>query len=374
MATGPRDTKDLVLLTGWDATALKNYQLQDGTTYEAIVRDMSSALGALNAELSNHPIWSGLVSYTDQPEVEYAMGASGGFQRFTEYGRPDSQRGTTEGHMLPLEPFDRKLGWTWDYLRKARMAQIEVDIAQVINDGRDLFRVAVLTRLLKRGDDSGAMLGLGTAGLSPGFATTAGSTGVDYVPPSYGGVNFASTHEHYIAIAGGVYTNAVFSDVKSELFEHGHTGPYTYLASLSDESVIRGLTDFVPVGSGLVRYGTTVDIANISPEPIAPGVYPIGVIHDSVVYITPGMPQYYGFGYKSYGRRSERNPLRIRLQKGVSAPTVVAFPDPRGGSGAATPLQDLLMFTEFGVGVGRDRTNGTARYVNNAAWSDGTPT
>src|SRR5690606_13245262 len=113
----------------------------------------------------------------------------------------------------------------------------------------------ILTRLLQRGDDSGVDLGLGAAGLSPGFATTAASTGVDYAPPSYGGTNFAATHEHYVAVAGG-YTNDVFKDVKSELMEHGHAGPYNFLASLSDESVIRGLTDFIPVGSGLVRYGT----------------------------------------------------------------------------------------------------------------------
>jgi hypothetical protein len=372
MALGPRDTTSLVLLTGWDATALKNFQLQDGTTYDAIVAEMRTALGALNAELANHSLWSGLVSYTDEPDIEYHVGASGGFEKFTEYGKPDQQRATTEGHMLPLEPFDRALGWTWDYLRKARASQVEADIAMAINDARDLYRVRILTRLLSRTDGSGVGLGLGSAGLSPGFATTAGSTGVDFVPPTYAGVAFASTHEHYIAVAGG-YVNAVFSDVKAELMEHGHMGPYTYIASSLDEASIRALTDFIPVGSGLVKYGTTVDIANISPDPIAPGVYPIGVIHDVVVYVAPGMPQYYGFGYKSYGRNSQRNPLRIRLQKGMSAPTVLAFPDPRGGSGAATPLQNLLLFTEFGVGVG-DRTNGTPRYVNNATWSNGTPT
>jgi hypothetical protein len=46
--------------------------------------------------------------------------------------------------------------------------------------------------------------------------------------------------------------------------------------------------------------------------------------------------------------------------------------DPRAGN-ATTPLQYLMFFTEFGVGV-RDRTNGTARYVNNATWADGAPT
>lgn len=372
MALGPRDTTSLVLMTGWDATALQKYSLQDGTTFDRVVADMRAALGAINAELANDPLWSSLVSWTDEPTVDYRVGSSNGFEKFTEYGRPDSKRADVEGHMLPLEPFDRGLGWTWDYLRKARMSQVEADIADAIKDVRDLYRVEFLTRLLQRGDDSGVAVGLGTGGYSPGFATTAASTNVDFTPPSYGGTNFASTHEHYVAVAGG-YTNTVFSDAKAELMEHGHMGPYTYLASVSDEAAIRALTDFIPVGSGLVRYGTTVDVANISPDPIAPGVYPIGVIHDTIIYIVPGMPQYYGFGYKSYGRNSQRNPLRVRLQKGVTAPMVTAFPDPRSGAGAAYPLQYMMLFTEFGVGVG-DRTNGTPRFVNNANWSDGTPT
>jgi hypothetical protein len=372
MTLGPRDTTSLVLLTGWDATALKNYELQDGTTFDRVVADMRSALGAVNAEIANDALWSGLVSYTDEPTLEYGTGGTNGFEKFTEYTVPDPKRADIAGHMLPIEPFDRGLGWTWNYLRKSRMSHIEADIADAIKDVRDLWRVELLTRLLQRGDDSGVNVGLGTGGYSPGFATTAASTEVDFTPPTYAGVAFASTHEHYVAAAGG-YTNTTFSDVKSELMEHGHMPPYNYLASALDETSIRALTDFVPVGSSLIRYGNTVDVANISGEPIAPGVYPIGVIHDVVVYITPGMPQYYGFGYKSYGRNSRRNPLRVRLQKGQSAPLVTAFPDPRSGAGAAYPLQYMMLFTEFGVGVG-DRTNGTARYVNNATWSNGTPT
>ena len=50
----------------------------------------------------------------------------------------------------------------------------------------------------------------------------------------------------------------------------------------------------------------------------------------------------------------------------------VAIPDPLGGN-ANYPLQNLMLFTEFGVGVG-DRTNGTPRYTNSATWADGTPT
>lgn len=372
MALGPRDTTSLVMLTGWDATALKNYQLQDGTLYSDIVSEINSALGALNAELINDPLWSGLVSYTDQLELEYRVGSSNGFSTFTEYGLPDPRRADTEGHMLPLRAYDRMLGWTWDYLRKARRDQVRADIADAIKDARDKYRVVLLTRLLQRGDDSGAAKGLGSSGYSPGFATAAASTSVDFVPPAYGGTTFTSAHEHYVSIAGGAFTVAVFTDAKDELREHGHEPPYDFIIGASDETAVKALTGFVPTAESLVAYGNNTTLARLDPGAQGPGIYYIGTLNDFAIRVVPGMPQYYGFGWKSYGRNSQRNPLRVRVQKGESVPRVVSMPDPRAGN-AMTPIQNLMLFLEFGVGVA-DRTNGTPRYVNNAAWSDGTPT
>lgn len=368
---GPRDTSHLVMLTGWDATELQNFKLIDGTTYAAVAAQLNAALAALNAEFNND--WmAGLYSVTDQPDLEYRVGSSNGFEVHTEYGRPDPRRAATEGHMLPLLAYDRMLSWTWDYLQEARMSQIEADIADAIKDARDRRRVSVLTRVLQRGDDSGAANGLGSSGYSPGFATAAASTSVDFTPPTYGGTAFDSDHEHYVGIAGGAFTNAVFSDAKSELREHGHEPPYEFVAGPSDETTIRGLTDFTPVAENLVIYGSTQDRARLPMADEGNGAYYIGTIHDFAVKVVAGMPQYYGFGWKSYGRMSQRNPLKVRLFKGATSWQVLAFPHPNGGS-AHNPLQDMMLYIRFGVGVA-DRTNGTARYTNNTTWADGTPT
>lgn len=372
MPTGVRDTSSLVMLTGWDATALQNFKLQDGATYADVVAMMNAGLGALNAELNNDPLWAGLLSFTDQPDVEYRVGASNGFEVHTEYGRPDAKRAATDGHMLPLVGYDRRLGWTWDYLRKARISQIEADIADGIKDARDIFRQRVLTRLLKRGDDSGAANGLGSSGLSAGFATAAASTGVDFTPPAVGGTSFDSNHEHYVGIAGGAFTAAVFTDAKDELREHGHEGPYDFLIGPADETTVRGLSGFVPAPSLGVVYGNTTNLAQVDQNADMNGNYTIGVISDFRVKVVRGIPQYYGVGYKSYGPRSQRNPLRARVQKGANALQVIAVPDPSAGNGN-NPLQHLMLFTEFGVGVA-DRTAATPRYVNNTTWADGSPT
>jgi hypothetical protein len=276
--------------------------------------------------------------------------------------------------MLPLISWDRALGWTWDYLRKARMSQLQADLGMAIDDIRARWRVSLLTRLLQRGDDSGAANGLGTSGYSPGFATAAAQTNVDFVPPTYGGTAFTSAHEHYVTIAGGAFTAPVFQDVRAELREHGHLPPYEFIIGVGDETAVRALTGFIPVGQQLVTYGNGVSLAAFgTDEDQINGSYYIGTIEDCKVRVLPGVPTMWGFGWKSYGMNDPRNPLRIRLPKGQTRPQFVAMTDPRAGN-ATTQLQYLMLFGEFGVGVG-DRTNGTPRYVNHAnTWTDGTPT
>lgn len=372
MALGPRDTSDIKMLDGWDATELQKFRLQDGTSYATIVGMMNAALGALNAELANDPFWAGLVSFTDTPETEYRIGTSNGMVRHTEYGRVDHQRGDTTGHMLPIEAFERSMGWTWDWLRKGRLAKVEADVADAIKDARDRWRIQILTRILQRGDDTGAYKGLGS-GYSPGFATTAGSTNVDFTPPAFGGTVFTSTHEHYVGIGGGAFTAAVFTDARDELKEHGHAAPFDFLIGPSDVTAVKALSGFVGVRSGLIAYGSTADLAADTNRAPTTGVDLIGVMADDFrVWEVRGMPQYYGFVYKSYGPRSQRNPLVIRLPKGQTVPRVEFFTDPNGGN-ARNPIQDMMTFFEFGVGV-NDRTAGTPRYVNNSTWADGTAT
>ena len=372
MALGRRDLSLLTLPVGWDATELENIRLQDGTTYGEVAGMVNTALAALNAEINGDPFYSSLVSYTDEAAFEYAVGTSNGFEVHTEYGRPDAKRADTTGHMLPLLSYDRRLGWTWDYLRKARMPQIEADVADAVKDARDLFRVRTLTRLLKRTDDTGAAKGLGSSGESPGFATAAASTGVDFTPPTYGGTSFDSDHEHYVGITGAAHTLALFQDARAELEEHGHVPPFTYIAGPTEETAIKALTGFVTAADPMVRYGTLQDVAARPMVYGANGAKYIGTIEMFDIWILRGMPQYYGFGFKSYGTNSQRNPLRVRLMTGQTSFGVQAIADPLGGNGNY-PLQNLMLFTEFGVGVG-DRTNGTARYTNSATWADGTPT
>ena len=365
---GPRDTRDFTVYTGVDATELAKLSLQDGTTIQSVVSLLEAGYSALNLDINNDPLYSSLASFTNDPQVSYRTGTNMTFEQRTEYARPDPQRATLEGHMLPILGYDMQLGWTWDYLRNAYSAQIDADIASSINAARDLVRVKVLGKLITKTDTTGANNGLGAAGISPGFATTAASTGVDFLPPSYAGASFATTHEHY-AIGAASLTAAQFVTNASNLKEHGHVAPFTLLISPTDEATVKALATFVLLGdSRIAQYASTATLANPAGAPIGA----IGYLSDSAAWVVPviGWPANYTFMFKSYGANSPLNPLKVRVGRGENALRVIAFPDPNKGTSPTNPIGTLMGWTEFGVGV-NDRTDGVP-HRSNAAWADGT--
>lgn len=365
---GNRDTRDLVDVTGIDPALLQRFRLADGATYEQVEAMATAALSGFNGSVANDPFWSMLISFTDRAEARYTIGNASEMVAHTEYGRPDPERAERAGHMLPLRKWDKMLGWTRDYLEEARLDDLQADVSLVIEAAQNRWRKSLLTRLLKRGDESGAIVGLSSTGLSPGFATAAASTGVDFIPPSYAGLAFTSDHEHYVGISGGAFTAAVFTDARSELEEHGHEPPFEFIIGPSDEATVSGLTGFVSVNEALINQAITVASTTFTGAAID-GKRPIGAIEGFRIWVVPGVPQYYGFGWKSYGRNNPRNPLTVRLPLNQRGPILRLIRD--SNNPGIAPVQNLMSQMAFGVGVG-DRTNGTARYVNNTTWADGT--
>jgi catechol 2,3-dioxygenase-like lactoylglutathione lyase family enzyme len=361
---GGRDTRDFVVWTGVDASQLLKESLQDGTNLLTVTNLLSGALNGIAAEVANDPAYASVWSIADSPIVSYRMGTAFSFENRSEYSRPNRSRAEVEGHMLPLLSYDLGLGWTWDYLRNAYTAQVEADIQSTVDAARKLVRTRLLGRIVARTDDSGAAKGLGSSGYSPGFATTAASTNVDFTPPEFAGVTFASTHEHYAAGATSL-TSANAIVAMKHLREHGHQGPFDLWISVADEATIRAFSDFVSASDPLVTPGSTTALVAL------PAGY-IGYLSGSYarVRVMPGMPTSYWFMFKSYGANNAMNPIRVRVGRGENALRFVAFPDPNQGASPANPLGTLIVWSELGVGVG-DRTNGALRY-NDTSWTDGT--
>ena len=366
---GYRDLSSALIPSAQDATVLRSYALADGVTYDRVVAELEVAIRGLNGEMARHPLWASLLSFQSDPVLDlYAVGSGSYADRFTDYGRPEPQHAETSGHMLPLLAYTAAMGWTWSKLKDMSMAEARSDIRLAVDRMRNRYRQQIFRRLLKRGDDSGVVNGLGSAGYSPGFATAAANTNVDLQPPDYAGVQFTDAHEHYVPAAGG-WTTTIIDDAEAELMEHGIMPPYRALISVTDAPTVSALTGFVRPATAIIQPGTTAAVAIPEEDPTDDGFRFIGSYSNTRFYVAPGMPQYYGFFYKAYGSLSPDNPLRVRLEAPYELPTARALRDPNGGFGV-DPLQDLMLYLEFGVGVG-NRLNGTTKYVNNAAWADG---
>ncbi len=361
MPAGPNDLKQFTIPSLWDASYLERYRLADGTTYEQFVGDVAAALAIANGDLLSDPLLSGLISVTDEIAVEYEIGATNGFQDHTEYSRPDAGRGATSGHMLPLNAYDRGLGWTWDMLRKARRRQLTADIAAAIRDLKDLWAQKILTRLFQSTADT-----VGTGSSVP--LADGGVADASYIPlpvPDRGGT-FLATHSHITFLDG--ITQANLETALQHLWEHGYNAPFDLLISQVDIGSwtnSANVTGWIPRADPAIRYGATADLANVADDYL-------GVIETDLgaarVRATDRVPTGFWSTFKSYGPLDERNPLVVRLDPEVGQAICRML---SGDHIRDYPLENAILFAEFGVGV-MDRVGAVVIENDAAAYTDPT--
>ena len=348
---GVDDLKQFALPSGWDATEMLKYQLASGENYDSVITAIAAGLNVANGDMLNDPIYGGLVSVTTELGVEYGDGITAGMSERTEYSRPDVKRGTTIGHMLPLKSYDRGLGWTFDYLRKARQISIDNGIYLAIGDVKDNWQKQILTRFFSDSENL-----LGSSGYDVPFIQ-GGSGNIDYTPPPYGGATFASTHDHFDRKTTSVQGDALTAGAK-HLHEHGLMAPYTAIIPETDRSTYTGLganwvkpdmgNNFIRTDSG-ANWATAINII----EPFI-GTYETdhGLVN---VWATHRLPNNYLGLYKSEGINDTRNPLAIRYSDDFGLGAILL----RGESFRQYPLENAVILHEFGVGV-RNRLNGYA--------------
>ena len=148
----------------------------------------------LAQRLRSAPAGWRLIAVQDDAAVEYPIGVSNGVEVASEYSVPDPKRGATTGHMLPLKPYDRGIGWTMMYLRKARAIKLDADVRSAVVDARTLWQQRLLTRFFS---SSGNTVG-STSNADVPFAD-GGTVDSNYIPPdSPNGDTFAYTHNHML--------------------------------------------------------------------------------------------------------------------------------------------------------------------------------
>jgi hypothetical protein len=347
---GINDLKQFALPTGWDGGELAQYALADGTTYEQMVETIAAALAVANEQLIHDPVLGSMVAITQEAGLEYRDGTGNGMTERTEYQRADARRGATSGHMLPIKSYDRALGWTFDFLRKARSAQLEADIADALYDVRDNWELQLLTRFFSSAENA-----IGGAGYDVPFVH--GSAGnVDMTPPPYGGQTFDTSHDHFDRKATTEQADAL-NEGALNLWEHGIFGPYNAIVPLADIATYTALTNFVKPDRGVeyISVGSNAPYAQaaLNDERFI-GLYEsdYGLIR---IWITPHLPTNYLGVYKPYEINDNRNPLRARFASDLGPGAVLM----RGEGFRQYPLEHAILLHEFGVGVG-NRLNGYA--------------
>ena len=351
MATlGPNDLKQYALPTYWDAAELSNVRLQSGETYAEFISDVAAALAMQNADLLRDPLVGLLMYPTTEMATEYRVGVSNGFQDHTEYGLPDPRRAATTGHMLHLLERDRGMGWTWDFLRKARRIQLDSDIASAMDDVRNDWRKRTLQQFFKS-----TYTAVGTSGRSMPVCD-GGTADSAFVPINHPdrATAFAYTHTHLGRLNG--ITQANLETGVAHIWEHGHDAPYELLVAQADVSSwtnVTNVTGYVSRPDPLIQYGATQDVARVAVDFGADGV--LGVVTTKYgpcrLRASARIPTTYWAVFKSHGFQDGRNVMATRY-------------DPKFGIGAVLlagdhirqfPLENAILFSAWGPNIS-DRT------------------
>lgn len=358
------------LPTGLDGSRLAQWALRDGITYSQLANQVALALAAKNQELMDN--WDWLFYITEELFQEYPDGSSvTAMTELTDQDRPFPRKAATIGHMIELHDYGDAIGGTRKYFRDVRSPQINAAIRDIVNRGVWRFEQKLLSRWLVSTETT-----IGSAGYNVPFVKGGGT--VAYTPPAYQGTTFTSSHNHYIGYNAS--TPKTFADCLNgnalTLAEHGHMPPYTAVVSLSDVATYAALTGWVelvePVISMVDRGGATSGNQYFATG--SRGYMDIGYFHSNngliQIKATARLATGYGGVCKSYGRNDARNPLAVRVHPAQGFGMMVV---PETVMDDEIPIKQLDVDFEFGVGVGSDRTNGSAFYlVAGGSFSDPT--
>lgn len=358
---GPLTLQNKALPVGVDGARVAQWLMRDGITYGEFVNRVALALGAANQALMAK--WGFMLNVTDEITMEYPNG--GAITPMTELTDIDKHpliHGTTIGHMLPLNFFGEAVGGTWRYFRDVRSSQISAAISTLVNRGIWRFEQNLLTRAFTNTETA-----IGAAGYSVPFVRGAGGN-VDFAPPAYDGVTFATSHDHFVGY--NLSTPLTMADVLEglavHLAEHGHNAPYTAIVSRADIALFGALTNFVTIVDNVVQVidrGSSTTGSNFFARG-TPDLGRIGWYQSSVGLIelvaSGRVPTGHVFMTKSYGTDNPRNALAVRVHPDQGFGFFIVT---KTSENLDWPVEQVDVGLEFGIGVGQDRTNGVSGFL-----------
>ena len=139
------------------------------------------------------------------------------FEVATEFGIPRGQNTNISYYQLAYayQDYDLKLGYTWKFLRDAPSQQIEAIHTKAIQADQALVFRKTMEALFDNRSRS-TIINAMTFNVFP-LANADG-----WVPPSYKGVTFDGTHNHYLTSGNAVVDSGDFEMAVNHLTEHGY--------------------------------------------------------------------------------------------------------------------------------------------------------
>lgn len=364
--SGVLTTLNHALPQGLDGGRLAQWRLKNGRTYDQVRADVAASFDGLNSQLAQ--AWGDMIYITTDDYFEYPNGgALEDFITATDLDRPTSHKGGTVGHMLPLSSKKQSIGGTVEFFRDSREQTIVATVRDRSQAGRNTLEKDVLTRFF-----SNAEVLLGTAGYDVGFAD--GSITVQYAPPSYGGQDFTTSHDHYLAYntsASATYST-MLEGMAQTVQEHGHQAPFIAYVAEADVESYRALTRYSePVTSSIYlvdRGGVTTgnqyfQRGTVDNTPPSGGRW-IGSYSSAYGMIelrsTYRIPTGYAGLYKSYGTNDPRNAIGFRIHPDVGFGFYI---NEIPSYSTTWPVKVIEITIEYGVSCGNDRTMGAAARI-----------
>jgi hypothetical protein len=366
MALGPRALIDIAVPVGVDASEVWRVRMEGGITPLEVVQLAATTIGEANDRLEN--LYGGLLSYTETNFARYRNGTSGRRKtpKKSEFSKNDPIRGEQIGHMLPREDFSDAIGGSVEWFRRADRELVRFDIDEVRDAWIDRIDYDVVKRLLSNAENQ-----IGTAGYDVPWVNGTGGN-VDFVPPAWGGINFLNTHTHFVRTNSAISTTTTASTLNTmagHLSEHGHTLRKVAYISQADIANYTGITGgkWAPLvpgefrvlgGSTAAQFTATAagEITGMPGELIGYYNSDYGVVE---VRWHPRIPTTYLWMGVSYGRLDKRNPLLMRLDKGIDFGLRV---NPQIDRSIKPQMEAIAFDGTHGVGV-NDRTNGVAAQI-----------
>jgi hypothetical protein len=304
----------------------------------------------------------GLLTYPVLSDIELVPQIGDfNFEEATEFGIPRGANTNISYYQLAYayKDYDLKLGYTWKFLRDSPAQQVEAIHTKAIQADQALVFRKTMEALF---DNRSRQTIINS--LQYNVYPLANADG--WVPPSYKGVTFDGTHNHYLVSGNAIIDPGDFENSVNHLTEHGYgwdTG--TQIVAFANRAEVNEMRkwrfgvasqsvtanfDFVPaLGQPALLIGNAEGLLGGQAPSTWNGLRVSGSYMDVIIIEEPLMPPGYVLFMSTGGVNTDENIVGVREHSSASWRGLKLLP----GNQQRYPLVDGYYVHGFGTGIRR---------------------